>query len=209
MMRYIYGNAICVVIWLGEESDGSREAMMGLATMSKYGFFDTTSVDEGDAVLCSKDGNFNEIGEYLKSHTHMSQSIRDLLDRPWFQRMWILQELVLAKTALMLCGSELLDWDKFSCGLAVLIHLETLQDSRLEWSAALKRVVKMDSHRRMKLNQRSINGLIHDYRNNLASDPRDKLYSLFGLAKDADIKVDYAEPTGELYIRMAVFIITQ
>jgi hypothetical protein len=209
IMRHIYSKAIRVVIWLGEESEESKEAILDLAAMSKYGFFDTTRVDEGVAVLCSRDSDFNEVEDYLKKHTHVSQSIRDLLNRPWFQRMWVVQELVVAKAVLMLCGSESLDWDRFSRALAVLIHLRTHQDSKLEWGPALKRVVKMDSHRRMKISQRSINGLVHDYRDSLASDPRDKLYSLFGLAKDIGTNVDYTVQTEELYIRMAVFIITQ
>jgi hypothetical protein len=208
IMGHIYSNAIRVVIWLGEGSEESKEAMLVLATMSKYGFLDGTDLLEADAVLPG-DSDFNEVEEYVKKHTNVLQSIRELLDRPWFQRMWVVQELVLAKTALMLCGSESLDWDNFSRALAVLIHLEPYQDSKFDWGEGLKRVVKMYAHRRMKIDQRSISVLIHDYRDNLASDPKDKAYSLFGLIQDIDIDVDYTVPTEEVYIQIAVFIVTQ
>ncbi|KAF7197696.1 Heterokaryon incompatibility protein 6, OR allele [Pseudocercospora fuligena] len=39
---------------------------------------------------------------------------RKLHDRPWFHRLWTLQEVLLAKSALVVCGSITLEWDLFA-----------------------------------------------------------------------------------------------
>lgn len=37
-------------------------------------------------------------------------SIQDLLQHPWFNRLWVLQEVVLAKDIIFVCGLKALSW---------------------------------------------------------------------------------------------------
>jgi hypothetical protein len=48
------------------------------------------------------------------------QAINALLSRPWIQRAWTWQELVLAKRAVVVCGYRSLSWDRFLLALSVL-----------------------------------------------------------------------------------------
>jgi hypothetical protein len=43
-----------------------------------------------------------------------------LFERPWFCRLWILQEVVLAKELEILCGSRILSWDQLVRATVVL-----------------------------------------------------------------------------------------
>jgi hypothetical protein len=46
-------------------------------------------------------------------------SINSLLNRPWIQRAWTWQELVLARKAVIICGSKALAWDRFLLAISV------------------------------------------------------------------------------------------
>ncbi|KAG9494939.1 hypothetical protein J7337_013168 [Fusarium musae] len=37
--------------------------------------------------------------------------VRELLDRPWWRRTWIIQEVVLAKNIQIICGEDIITWD--------------------------------------------------------------------------------------------------
>jgi len=63
-----------------------------------YDTFETRAHDEQDKDLLTqscKDTFDNNV----------RRTIRDLLRRPWFERMWMVQEFVLAKTALNIYGN--------------------------------------------------------------------------------------------------------
>ncbi|KAH8585300.1 heterokaryon incompatibility protein-domain-containing protein [Bisporella sp. PMI_857] len=47
------------------------------------------------------------------------QSINSLLNLPWIQRAWTWQELVLARKAVIICGSKALAWNRFLLALSV------------------------------------------------------------------------------------------
>jgi hypothetical protein len=47
-------------------------------------------------------------------------SINSLLNCPWIQRAWTWQELILARKAVIICGSKALSWDRFLLALSVL-----------------------------------------------------------------------------------------
>ncbi|KAL7932889.1 heterokaryon incompatibility protein domain-containing protein [Trichoderma chlorosporum] len=63
---------------------------------------DNTAVDEGIDV---SDPSDEEISALLQ-----------LLARPWFYRSWIVQEVSLAQEAVILCGTNSIDWNVFAMG---------------------------------------------------------------------------------------------
>jgi hypothetical protein len=118
-------------------------------------------------------------------------AIKDLLSRPWFHRMWVVQELSVSTEAVLAYGSSYVDWNLLSDSVAVLIHCTELVESAMIWEHAFARMATMDLCRRRRRStyklrggSATINGLIHDFRDFEATDPRDKVYSLLGLAKD-------------------------
>lgn len=46
-------------------------------------------------------------------HVNFMENLATLLDRPWWRRVWILQEVILAKSVTLVCGPKSVDWPLF------------------------------------------------------------------------------------------------
>jgi hypothetical protein len=64
---------------------------------------------------------FDELVNNKSMHAEWKAMSR-LMMRDWFSRRWIVQEITLAKQAILLCGKHKLDWlkyaDECACGVA-------------------------------------------------------------------------------------------
>jgi hypothetical protein len=71
-----------------------------------YDAFETRAHDEQDENLLTQ--SYKDTFD-----VDVRCTIRDLLGRPWFERMWIVQDFVLAKTALTIYGHDKMARDTF------------------------------------------------------------------------------------------------
>src|SRR6266566_2663695 len=85
MMSRIYTRAKEVCIWLGEDSDESKTAIDFIHN-------EITELKNIDKI-CSD-----------KKYTHKWQALLMLMQRPWFSRRWVVQEIALASRAKLYCG---------------------------------------------------------------------------------------------------------
>lgn len=92
LMKQIYSTASNVYIWLGRESENSRLAMEFLA-------------NEGAKPLDRQVDDYRPIW-----NAQEGKAIRDLCERPYWRRMWIIQEIIHANRLTVWCGSQRLDW---------------------------------------------------------------------------------------------------
>ncbi|KAI8292791.1 Heterokaryon incompatibility protein 6, OR allele [Colletotrichum sp. SAR11_240] len=112
-MRDIYAAAWQVIIWLGPEADDSELGMSALSwisarnrTPSPYdGFYrESTKIDARPLFIIW--GTFKSP---LKKTVY--KALFSLLSRPYWQRMWILQEVAMARPdAPVVCGKSCLPW---------------------------------------------------------------------------------------------------
>lgn len=59
--------------------------------------------------------------------------INEILKRPWFDRAWIAQELVLSSSVILMCGPQLeIKWDKFFKALVTRAHDHRDQSQRFK-----------------------------------------------------------------------------
>src|SRR5271154_1578179 len=228
-MQFIYSNAKRTVIWLGETGENSELAVASIIDIARYGFFDATVSSAGLAVLRQQDSDLPSMLKFQGEDYARLTAIKDLLSRAWFHRMWVVQELSVSTEAVLVCGSSYMDWNQLSDSMAVLIHCTELAESAMIWEHAFARMATMDLCRRRSTSKlrgscATINGLIHDFRDFEATDPRDKVYSLLGLAKDvhdpneargkallearnALASIDYSKSTATVYKELARYII--
>jgi hypothetical protein len=105
MMAKIYGDAKLVYVWLGGEENGSKEAIHFIKTrvLNLSGFDDLV-----------KDPNT----------TAEWNSLLALMQRDWFSRRWIVQELALAKDAVILCGDDSIKWLDFADAISLFNEVE-------------------------------------------------------------------------------------
>jgi hypothetical protein len=92
LMKQIYSTASNVYIWLGRESENSQAAMEFLANECMKP--PKRQADEHRPIWDSQEG----------------KAIRDLFERPYWRRMWIIQEIIHANRLTVWCGSQNVDW---------------------------------------------------------------------------------------------------
>ncbi|KAF5518512.1 Heterokaryon incompatibility protein 6, OR allele [Colletotrichum aenigma] len=127
-MQDIYAAAWQVVIWLGPEADDSELGMSALSwvaarnrTPSPYGGFyrESTKIDARPLFIIW--GTFKSP---LKKTVY--KALFSLLSRPYWQRMWILQEVAMARPdAPVVCGKSCLPWRDIHEAAAFISNDET------------------------------------------------------------------------------------
>ena len=188
-MRDIYQAAARVLIWLGESWDDSDLAMELVTKIPSIDLdnipFDIT--DEGtrrpwDALLA-------------------------LVRRSWWTRCWVLQEVAMASSEpLVGCGNVWLPWSTFILASDLMIRSTSswvIQTLPLTYSI-------LSNARGEKGSIQSIDMLLTVAYRFEATNPRDKVYSLLGLARDEDraaIQPNYLKSVKEIYIEVVRYIL--
>jgi hypothetical protein len=123
--------------------------------------------------------------------------------RSYWSRTWILQELLLARWPVLICGDFKTSWQSWTVLLDNLSRLETMTVS---WTPKLFKssayFICQQWFNEMNGEQPSgIIQLVHRFRQSSCSDVHDKIYALLGMASDASgIQVDYNCSKEELLV---------
>ncbi|TVY91155.1 Heterokaryon incompatibility protein 6,OR allele [Lachnellula willkommii] len=196
-MREIYGTAWTVVAWLGEECDQSHKAIQLVQDLA--GFSNDKSRNQLEKWL-REDPGFLGNGSWL--------ALQEFMDRMYWYRLWILQELIMGSSAVLIqCGSSSIEWKTFCAGISLLEEdLWLVKDGLLRrdvdaqgrtkntaWSTASLHLVYQDLSVLSQLEETAGDagdpqylsfGRILDIANWAeCMDPRDKVYGLVGLMK--------------------------
>jgi hypothetical protein len=120
LMSRIYSLASRVLVWLGEdEGNGS----IALRLLEEIGKMDTSNLPERLVSRAwMRENGLPASGE------RAWYALLNFWRRPWFRRAWVVQEFVLAKDALMICGDAQLSWKAFTSA-----HEKMTQYSLLDW----------------------------------------------------------------------------
>lgn len=102
LMGRIYRTARRVAVYLGEAADASDDVMRWVRQLhwpgkSRAARAKITDIEPPAAHACRPRG----------------AGIAALLRRPWFHRVWVLQEIALARAAVVVCGAEEVGWECF------------------------------------------------------------------------------------------------
>ncbi|KAL9563736.1 hypothetical protein ACKAV7_012125 [Fusarium commune] len=106
MMNRIYSSAFEVTIWLGTCPHVFAPGVANLIEMTKSGLPEITEAAE------SKDFYYTRVG--TTSLWHLVLCVFFIVTRKWFKRLWVLQELCLAKEAIFLLGDYKFEADDIS-----------------------------------------------------------------------------------------------
>lgn len=116
LMQRIYGQAEQVCVWLGELTDGGIIGMKELQNKVWSVGWHQFKIDRkyGKPTLPWTEQFTTSKGIMNRSALVEEQSngeVREILDRPWWRRTWIIQEAVLAQKIIIMCGSETTTWE--------------------------------------------------------------------------------------------------
>jgi hypothetical protein len=227
-MLDIYKNARSVIVWLGAASENSNLAMAGFRHM---------------------DLHEQRLSLFRHSHTAECYSnLRAIYDaqvemfnRSWFRRSWIRQEVTVSKTCLVRCGADEITWYQLKRGAQRLKRLHRKLDLEGETTlphfpkaciAPLKNLVRgwvfgqpvIASSAEIRsiwyYHAGTLLDLLMVGREFDATDPRDKIYSVLGLARvlvasptatpgPNEMVVDYSKSVSEVYQNLAKYIINR
>jgi hypothetical protein len=201
-MGEIYTRAERVIAWLGEETFDSGMALDFIPYLTEVAKFDTES------IWLFHLGNY----EFLRR----MMSLVHLFSRPWWQRMWIIQEVALALDVLVVCGSRHVPWSTFhsftiawmDTGHMPHHRFNILQKTALRtlgmlvsgFSEALTRLRLSHQTISSALESLKLPNLLWSFKYRLVTDPRDKIYGLLGLLGDHGVQVDYGKSFEVTYL---------
>jgi hypothetical protein len=122
LMPRIYGQARRVIGWLGVEESGSDIAMKFLDVLGSSNLRkpDDHAGDGSALVHLKSHGLLREFADIIHPNSLLNQSATHLVQRAWFQRLWIVQEAVLAEDLVLRCGRASLSADTFFAGVDLL-----------------------------------------------------------------------------------------
>ncbi|KAK6225481.1 HET domain-containing protein [Colletotrichum tabaci] len=186
-MGDVYREAEQVLIWLGPSSYEIKILMDFLRALYR----DTSRrKDAGD--LSQAQENWLSTQQDTGSGRAALDDIRrqgltSLLEEPWFTRVWILQEVSHARTASVCCG-------RWTAPAHMLSSAATLVG--VDPSPQCRAVMDLmpNSFTRRSAKTKTLHTLLREFRMSRASDPRDMVYALLGIASD----ITLGDPNGLL-----------
>ncbi|KAH6884255.1 heterokaryon incompatibility protein-domain-containing protein [Thelonectria olida] len=199
LMRDIYASARRVFSWLGEADEHSA---LAFDTLRRF----AASADGGTLDTAATARQLS--GEAVERRAAIQRFVR----RPYFFRMWIVQEVVAAKEATLFWGPHSIDFDDACVAMERITGSDFYPFS--QETANLSYVWRW----RDAYHGRNTSGgdeeldlrLFLDTRDKSATDPRDKIYSLRGIAKErirASIHVDYDDSIRNVYTNFSKHIL--
>jgi len=127
MMGEIYGLAGNVLVWLGEEADGSDKVIEELEKLGRLyrteyieifdGSDPWTAISWREVAQVQIRASLKRWVKLLREHYHKFDRVdndvrlHQFFDRPYWRRLWIIQELAMGRAGMpMMCGSRVTQW---------------------------------------------------------------------------------------------------
>jgi hypothetical protein len=176
-MNRIYSSSAYVIIWLGDGS-GTHNGQ----------------------TYCQHAQRFNRSS---RNDQAAAESLGALLHNDYFRRIWIVQEVLLARNIKVLVKTIWISWKRM-IQIPDLMRKTWLIDAPKRWSATLLLRESLN-----KPQTRKLEDLISAFGSNICEDPRDKVYGFMGLvAPDDRLTIDYGKSVHQVFIELVLMICT-
>ena len=205
-MKLVFAQARSVLIWLRESVESDRFA------------FDVFKIAQGivqSRIWISED-EFKRFSKVAPSHRFQRNTwtaVNGVFKCTWFERIWVLQELVVAHDPLVICGEYETTWAALpATAYAVLMNTITDSEGKAVGMSGYKANLKarcpilgnMQIARacHFKNKQPTLCELLCVTHQLASSEPVDKIYALRGLLNEEEassLKVDYALEASEVF----------
>jgi hypothetical protein len=205
LMRDIYRNSSCTIIWLGELSIGAASGMRGLSGRTTNSLKNYTQNHQKPVLAGNAAGQIGGQLRILTSYTSTEDvmtswneismgEVRELLTRPWWRRAWIVQEAVVSRKIVLMCGDEVVPWEHLSkrkdtrddvvfLGLK-LTPDEQVVDGRYRAILSFREKWQAEQGRNISLLE-----LLYGFRSLECSDDRDRIFAFLGLSSIAKANI--------------------
>lgn len=252
LMRDIYARCSRTVVWLGPATRASRlyfdyarevcsegvlSRVMGPRVGTFKHVFDAVmdpAIEVDEEQREDRDDLLDLIQRF--GHRFPLQGFADVLDRRWFNRLWIIQEACLAPTVVFVCGRQSLCFDCFRGGAlfytiynthwagrrtgAAPQHEVRRRDAIFSKMAGLTRIWQERKTIHHTGRREGLYGLVLKFNVNNehvkigAGLAEDRIFGLLGLAAEDDglwrrIRIRYADEAVQIYTEVAALLIEE
>ncbi|KAL3305603.1 het domain protein [Colletotrichum asianum] len=180
LMAEVFARASCVIVWL--------ESVTGDHLVDDESEADGRRAIRALEAAASRSMNAPPIEE------HDRLAVEKLLGRPWFRRVWVVQEVAAARHVLILCRAAEIDGQAFCSGLNQIGGSLFLPDEdtrsqirstvNLIKGATLRSKLVTSTSKRFSLQISSLGYLIELHHGLEATDRRDNIYALLGMSTE-------------------------
>lgn len=210
LMRDVYRKCTRVIAWLG---DSTTPSDIGMATVPRVMKALQAKMEQHDPreLRYLPDAHLVKY-KFPQRNSAALRCLFHIFERPWFRRVWIIQELALAPQALLLCGAQKVQWQDFVTVTTLCWELFTNEASV---------AVRSGRYFALYIIQPTKEEAQQDILPNLANlvarssvaeatDPRDKVFALIGLAKERGTHAgvlaapDYSLQVEDVYTNFAI-----
>jgi len=232
LMCDIYGKCLRTLVWLGPGVNDSDHGLAILRELYRAWKRRPVPLQDQPTPLSSqpvetislyrqhmqKEANIlNSEDDIALPSPFTSEGLYHLLNRNWWRRAWVLQEVLLSRQTLVYCGSSApMDWNIMVAASKIAASIEessyvfaheSFPDlwARIICEKIIRTFPSDLSIPFVRLDTRdSIRNMISLLQSKDATDPRDKVYAGLGLLLGPqELEVDYDIPVPELYTRVA------
>ncbi|KAG8166194.1 hypothetical protein KVR01_004746 [Diaporthe batatas] len=204
-MGQIYSSATRVLVWLGPASLDSDLAMGLVDHLGKVLRFDPLSGTFMSTSVGATEPHWAHITEPLPYELPQLCALESLFARPWFERLWVVQEVLTSTEAIVICGRQQTSWQSIIVTVCCLVR----KDSKMRREGRTSRLVQIDTVFDTSLDHRLLH-LVDRTRTLQCTDDRDRIYAVLSLAKDkVQIKPDYSLCTIKVFGELVVHVFNQ
>ncbi|RYP93271.1 hypothetical protein DL770_000646 [Monosporascus sp. CRB-9-2] len=214
LMTRIYSQASSVAVWLGPEKDNSALAIDLLRRVSTMGY-------DSKAMK-------NLVED--ESIRHQFAALVALFERDYFSRLWVVQEVLNAKSVTVYCGNNSLAWSMYvDASKAFQLHKKylartfgggrnygrdmSISQQRLPYTSVLSSLgpASLESLRPWRnKGPESLLEVLNICRRKLTGEPRDKVFGVLGILPE-DVRYyfppNYNESLREVYTNIVDFLL--
>ena len=218
MIGDIFGQATCVLVWTGEHADCSEELFRPwpptIRLRDRLKSF-TRPID-----VFGSEPWYGDHAVPPKEVSHRRGVWEAFMSRSYWQRTWIVQEILLARSLTIYCGNDAMSWDKMIQSkyrpnrdqikpIVILDGFGFRKDEELRYSTFLAILFWRDGMvlcRGIKHLYPGMVVMLHCFRSSECEVDLDRAYAFLSFERDLEgeqlIPVDYTIDFSELFIRV-------
>ncbi|OCK80648.1 hypothetical protein K432DRAFT_327853, partial [Lepidopterella palustris CBS 459.81] len=188
--RELWVDAVCINQTDLKERDQQVKLMRHVYQKAKQVIVDLNSIDNPCDKIGAITGRFGEATAAAQTRN----PLHPLFAKPYWTRIWVIQEIGLARKLTVYCGNRSFDWQAICIIHRVWKELQLINNLRLGGDIGPWDIDQNIRARRLN-SYLPLLDLLASYYSSFSSNPRDKIYGLIGLADDCVTKeydVDYS-----------------
>jgi len=222
LMRGIYSRASRVVVWLGlEDGEDVNAAITLMKTIYVACSEHAERIDADLTTLAIAYQGLNgvtldqleSLGDHCTpKHPRSWLALRKFFARPWFTRVWCIQEIALARDSIVLVGGHSISWNMV--GVTACWLTSQMSESDFDGPSHLDDIDYYNAYCMFDDSDRDELDLLQTlakYRDFESTDPKDKVYGLLGLVQTSNgkpmVDIEYKKSLREVYLDVALMAI--